>query len=203
MPEELILNITQYGYLAIFLLVFLQEVGMPSPIPNELLLLFCGYLAYTGIVNLSLVVLSVVVADLLAGLILYLLFYFFGQLILRNKPKWIPISTEKIERLTQRISNTGQSGIFIGRLTPFIKGYVTVLCGVLRISPKQFSGMLLSTSVLWTLFYVCSGFLIGPYWIRVMECDTDMISYLTIIIVSIVLIFIAFKIFRTRISTAK
>ena len=203
MPEELISNITQYGYLAIFLLVFLQEVGVPSPLPNELLLVFCGYLAFTGIINLPMVVLSVVVADLLASVILYLVFYFFGSLILRNKPKWIPISEQKIKRLTERINHSGQSGVFIGRLTPFIKGYVTVLCGVLRISPKKFSITLILTSVIWTLFYVCSGFLIGPYWNRMMQSDTDIMSYLTIFVVSIILVFIAFKIIRTRLSTVK
>jgi membrane protein DedA with SNARE-associated domain len=203
MPDELISNIAHYGCFAIFLLVFLQEVGMPSPFPNEFILVFCGYLAFTGILNLPLVVLSVVLADLLASLILYLVFYFFGQLILQHKPKWIPISDQKIEKLTYKINHSGQSGIFIGRLTPFIKGYVTVLCGTLRISPKKFSVTLLFTSVIWTLFYVCSGFLIGPYWNKIMQSDTDYMSYFTIIVVSILLLFIAFKIVRTRLSTAK
>ena len=203
MPTELISYIAQYGYFAVFLFVFLQEVGMPSPLPNEFLLLFCGYLSFTGILNLVLVSLSVIGADLLAGVILYLVFYFFGSLILRNKPKWIPISEQKIKRLTERINDSGQSGIFIGRLTPFIKGYVTVLCGVLRISPKKFSITLILTSVIWTLFYVCSGFLIGPYWNRMMQSDTDIMSYLTIFVVSIILVFIAFKIIRMRLSTVK
>lgn len=203
MPEELISNIAQYGYFAIFLLVFLQEIGMPSPLPNEFLLLFCGYLAFTGVLNLPLVILSVVVADLLAGVILYLVFYFFGQLILQHKPKWIPISDEKIERLTLKINQSGQSGIFIGRLTPFIKGYVTVLCGVLRILPKKFSVTLLTSSVIWTVTYVSCGFLIGPYWTKITQSDTDIMSYLTIISISIVLIIIAFQFIRTRFSTVK
>ena len=203
MPEELISNIAQYGYLAIFLFVFLQEVGMPSPLPNEFLLLFCGYLAFTGLLSLPLVILSVVVADLLAGVVLYLVFYYFGQLILQHKPKWIPISDEKIARITRKINHSGQSGIFIGRLTPFIKGYVTVLCGVLRISPKKFSGTLLATSVIWTVTYVSCGFLIGPYWNKMTQSDTDIMHYLTIISISIVLIIIAFQLLRNRFSTAK
>ena len=203
MPTELISYIAQYGYFAVFLFVFLQEVGMPSPLPNEFLLLFCGYLAFTGILNLVLVALSVIVADLLAGVILYLVFYFFGALILRNKPKWIPISEQKIMRLTEKINQSGQSGIFVGRLTPFIKGYVTVLCGVLRISPKKFSITLILTSVIWTLFYVCSGFLIGPYWNRIMQSDTDIKSYLIIGSIVIVLIIGVFQYLRSRISTVK
>ena len=49
MPEEVVYYITGYGYLAIFILVFLQEIGMPNPFPNELLLIFSGYLSFRGI----------------------------------------------------------------------------------------------------------------------------------------------------------
>jgi membrane protein DedA with SNARE-associated domain len=44
MPPELILYITKYGYIAIFVLIFLQEIGAPNPIPNEFVLLYSGYL---------------------------------------------------------------------------------------------------------------------------------------------------------------
>ncbi|MCX6740828.1 MAG: hypothetical protein NTY61_00295 [Candidatus Parcubacteria bacterium] len=46
MPHSLAVFITHYGYLAIFFLVFLQEIGVPNPVPNELVLLFSGYLAF-------------------------------------------------------------------------------------------------------------------------------------------------------------
>ena len=31
MPEEIVYYVTNYGYFAIFLLVFFQEIGMPNP----------------------------------------------------------------------------------------------------------------------------------------------------------------------------
>ncbi len=48
MPEDVVYYVTRYGYLAIFILVFLQEIGMPNPFPNELLLIFSGYLTFKG-----------------------------------------------------------------------------------------------------------------------------------------------------------
>ncbi len=44
MSPELSDYIVQYGYIAIFSLVFLQEIGVPNPIANELVLVFSGYL---------------------------------------------------------------------------------------------------------------------------------------------------------------
>jgi membrane protein DedA with SNARE-associated domain len=197
MLNEILYNISQYGYLAIFLLVFLQEVGVPSPIPNELLLIFCGYLSFTGILNLPLVLLLVLAADLLSSGILYVVFYFFGQFIFRNKPRWLPISEQKIDRLTQKLNVSGQSSIFIGRLTPFIKGYVTVLCGLLRISPKKYLITALVTSIIWTLFYVGGGFLIGPYWNLISKTDISFDKTLMIIIGTIILIFIGLQLHKT------
>jgi membrane protein DedA with SNARE-associated domain len=60
MPPEIILYISKYGYLAIFVLIFLQETGVPNPVPNELVLMFSGYLVFTGILHLPLVLLAAV-----------------------------------------------------------------------------------------------------------------------------------------------
>ena len=49
MPDEVMQYIVKYGYLAIFVLVFLQEVGAPNPIPNELVLVLSGYLTFMGL----------------------------------------------------------------------------------------------------------------------------------------------------------
>jgi membrane protein DedA with SNARE-associated domain len=47
MSPTLSAYIIKYGYIALFSLVFLQEIGVPNNVPNELVLLFSGYL--TGV----------------------------------------------------------------------------------------------------------------------------------------------------------
>jgi len=56
--------ITKYGYFAIFSLVFLQEIGVPNPVPNELVLLFSGYLIFVGKLDFIIVLTTVVAADI-------------------------------------------------------------------------------------------------------------------------------------------
>lgn len=162
MSEQLSLLISQYGYMAIIALIFLQEVGIPSPIPNEFVLVFSGYLAFTGVLNVSWVILSAIIGDLMASFILFEAFYFFGKVILERKPKWIPISKEKMDKLNVRIQESGQTGTFIGRLTPFVKGYVSALSGLLRVSQKKYGITLLSTSIIWSAAYVSFGYFMGP-----------------------------------------
>src|SRR5665647_1793734 len=192
MSNEIILSISHHGYLAILLLVFLQEVGFPNPIPNEFVMNASGYLAYLGVLNFPLIVLSALVGDLIGSGILYAAFYFFGQIILRRKPKWIKIPEKKINRITQKIETSGQSGIFVGRLTPFIRGYVSVLCGLLQIPPKKYSLILIGTASIWSFFYVGIGYLIGPYWNLVTAGSSNFHLYLGLTTLAMLVVAIVF-----------
>lgn len=204
MSYELASIIAQYGYIAILILVFLQEVGMPSPFPNELLLLLSGYFVFSGALYFPMVILSAIVGDLAAGATLYTLFYFFGQTIIRIKPRWVPVSQKKMERISEKIRTSGQSGVAIGRLSPFIRGYVAVLCGLLRISPRRYGITLLLTTTTWVLSYVTVGFIIAPY------CDIQtlknsnfhlwLLIVAAVIIAAVVVVFV-FNLIRRRITT--
>jgi membrane protein DedA with SNARE-associated domain len=164
MPEEVVYYVTKYGYLAIFIMVFLQEIGMPNPFPNELLLLFSGYLSYKGLLFLPFVILTAFAADFIGTNILYFLFYTTGNFIMQKKPKWVPLSDQMINKLTKRISGNGQLSICIFRLTPFTRGYTSVITGLLRVSPGMFLPIALFTAIAWASFYVLIGYLVGPSW---------------------------------------
>lgn len=164
MPEEVVFYVTSYGYLAIFIMVFLQEIGMPNPFPNEILLMFSGYLSFKGLLFLPFVVLTAISADFLGTNILYFLFYNAGTFILQKKPKWIPLSGRMIDRLTARISHGGRLTIFIFRITPFTRGYTSVITGLLRVRPNIFLPIAFISAGIWSMTYVIAGNLIGPSW---------------------------------------
>ncbi len=198
MPEELVFYVTNYGYLAIFILVFLQEVGMPNPFPNELLLIFSGYLTYKGIMYAPYVVLTAVLADFTGTSILYFLFNRSGEIILRKKPKWIPLSPGIIRTLTSKLTKKGLSGIFIFRLTPFTRGYASVISGLLQIKAATFLIIAFCSALTWASIYVVAGYLIGPYWILFIQ-NLDNFKYVLIAVPVIVIctILIAYY-FRKR-----
>ena len=188
MIDQLISGFSHHGYLAVLMFIFLQEVGLPSPFPNEIVLLFSGYLSFTGFFKLPLVIILAISADLLAGLTLFFLFFYFGKLILEHKPKWIAIPQKKIEDISYRINNAGQSAIFIGRLTPLLRGYVAVLCGLFHISPERYVFNLSISSVIWASAYICCGYLIGPYWNLITKSNSELQMILILIPVSVIII---------------
>jgi membrane protein DedA with SNARE-associated domain len=164
MPEELVYYVTRYGYIAILILVFLQEIGMPNPFPNELLLIFSGYLSFKGLLYLPFIILTAISADFIGTSLLYFLFYRTGNAILQKKPKWIPISTSMINRLSSKISSGGLFSIYIFRLTPFTRGYTSVITGLIQVKPRVFLPIAFISGLTWASVYVLTGHLIGPFW---------------------------------------
>jgi membrane protein DedA with SNARE-associated domain len=181
MPPELIHYISKYGYVAIFVLVFLQEVGAPNPIPNELVLLYSGYLTFTGVLQIPLVMLSAVFGDFTGTSILHTVFYFSGTYLFENKPRWLPIPVKTIFKLKKQISKNGLWGIYIGRLTPFIRGYTSVISGLLQIKSRIFMPIAFFTAIIWATFYIMAGKLLGPFWSHVVP-NIGIIEYSALLV---------------------
>lgn len=192
MPEELVYYITRYGYLAIFILVFLQETGMPNPFPNELLLMFSGYLAYKGLLFLPLLIITAVGADFAGTCILYFLFYKAGKVILRRKPKWLPVSEKILNRLSKKISQGGSFTLFIFRLTPFTRGYASVIAGLIGIKSRSFIPLAIGSAIIWASFYAVTGYFIGPAWDQfagqLENFKYLMMGFLSLIILTVIIV---------------
>jgi membrane protein DedA with SNARE-associated domain len=161
--DYLLSIVNDYGYLAVFTLVFLQELGIPNPVPNELVLLFAGALTTIGDLNYWLMMLIVIAADVVGTSILYFAFYFFEKSIMELLPKWLPIN-EQLDKIKDRILKNGKWGIFVGRLLPYLRGYVSVAAGVLNIPYKVFFPAIIIPALIWTGGYVTVGHFIGKEW---------------------------------------
>lgn len=192
MPENLVFYIDQYGYLALFFFIFLQEVGAPNPIPNELVLLFAGYLIFAGKFCGSIALTVVIVADLLAASVLYFVFHYFGSFLLNKNHRWVPVSQQTIQKQSQRIQNQGTPGVFFGRLTPFIRGYVAVISGLLHFRKRKYFLIILITSSIWASIYITAGYLLGPYWDFVLQ-NFEQFKYLLVAITLVVVLSYAFS----------
>jgi membrane protein DedA with SNARE-associated domain len=142
---------------------------MPNPFPNELLLIFTGYLTFKGLLFLPFVILTAISADFLGTNILYFLFFNAGTYIIQKKPSWFPLSARMLDQLTIKITEGGKFSIFLFRLTPFTRGYTSVITGLLRVKPKVFLPIAISSGMIWASVYVIIGRLIGPSWNKFSE----------------------------------
>ncbi|HLC95283.1 MAG TPA: VTT domain-containing protein, partial [Patescibacteria group bacterium] len=151
MSTELIAYVSQYGYLAVFSLVLLYELGVPNPFQQELLLIMSGVLASQGTLDLGAVFLVAVSADVIGTSVLYTLFYFLGHTILEKKSRWLPFKKEQYEKMVAFLSRRGRGGIFLWRLIPYVRGYASVGAGLLQVPPRIYFPMVAASA------FVASG----------------------------------------------
>lgn len=182
MPSELANYIIEYGYITIFGLVFLQELGVPNPIPNELILLFAGYLASIGTLDFYWIVITAVSADFIGTTIIYSVFYYFGERIMKHFKRFLP--SKKIDSLIDFLSHKGRWGIYVGRLLPILRGYASVAAGLLRLPPREFIPAVLLSALTWSGGYVILGWILGPKW----EIVSDYLGFGNTIIILLAII---------------
>lgn len=191
MPPELVELIVKYGYVAIFCFVFFQELGI-SIFPNEILLIYFGYLTHEGILSFPIVFALVILADNTGSTLTYILFYYFKPFVLRLKPRWIKLPYERIRQLKNKIETNAKSRIFIGRLTPFFRVFTSIIAGTVHIPSKHFITMVFFASLLYSGGFAVAGWFIAPYWdmfINNINLNKKWLPYLPVLIILFAIIY--------------
>lgn len=151
--------IVVYGYLAIFCVVLLQELGMPG-LPNELVLFYFGYISRQADLFYPLVISLVIIADMAGSFIVYLLFYHGRDWLARIKPKWLRLPEQKINALKQKIAAHNGRNILMAKLTPFVRSYIPVVAGLLHIQPVVYGRIVLVSAIIWSGGWVTAGWIL-------------------------------------------
>jgi len=199
MQSEITLYIIKYGYLAVFILVFLQEIGFPNPVPNEFILMFTGYLCFAGTLNFVIAIITAVSADVVGSQLLYGVFYFFGGYILAKKPKWVP--HKFINKLKHKIATKGNSAIYIGRITPLLRGYTAVIAGLLQIKQKVFLPIVFISAIIYNGLFLVIGNITGPYWKSFADKIGGVLFIIMIVLLMLLFIFIVRAIINNKSET--
>jgi len=180
----LVETIGQWGYVGIFLLMFLESSFFPFP--SEVVMIPAGYLAYNGEMNIVLVILSGVLGSISGAWLNYLIASKFGRKFLEKF-----ISTEKLNKLDEFFEKHGHISTFSGRLIPGVRQYISFPAGLAKMNGLVFSFFTGLGSLIWILVLVGLGYFIGQNQMLIHKYLKE-ITIITLIILSII-IFIYYK----------
>ena len=153
-----------YGYLALFLVLLLEELGLPLPLPGDLALLFVGYLVGRGMMRFDLAVLTVVLAALGGGTTLYLLARRYGQPMVARYGRYVHLDADRLARFEARSRRLGLVAVLVARLTPGMRIYTSLLAGLGGVSYARFLAALGSAALIWALTFIFLGSRVGEGW---------------------------------------
>ena len=161
---ESIINITinfinEIGYVGIFIGMFLESTLFP--IPSELVMIPAGMAAASGSMNIYLVTIAGILGNISGAIFSYYLALFAGRPILLKIGKYFFVKEATIVKIEQFFDKHGSISIFIGRLLPGFRHFISLPAGIAKMNFKLFLLFTSLGSAIWTSVLSFSGYFIG------------------------------------------
>lgn len=150
MPEL----IEQYSYLGLFIILFLEEAGIPLPVPGDI---FIGASSALPSSNYFLIVATVTLATLLGSTILFTIAKKFGHKFLAKYGKIIKFTPDKINKVEKWFGKYGSYTIIIGRLIPGLRTVTPFAAGLFDLPYRKFWPATAVAAFIWANIYFFAG----------------------------------------------
>ena len=145
-----------WGYAAVVVLVILGNAGVP--LPEEMVLIVAGFLAWSGQLRLDLVLAVGIVSAVLGDNIGYWVGRRFGRGALERHAHWILGHPERLETMQAFVVRRGALAVFVARFVPGLRFTAGPLAGALGLGVWPF----LAGNVLGAAVYV--PIMVGGGW---------------------------------------
>jgi membrane protein DedA with SNARE-associated domain len=154
--------VTRHTFLAICLAVFLEELGIPMPIPTDILIIFAGVAAGRSLLRLAVWFALLSIASLLGSSGLYLIIRRGGRPLVERYGRYVHLGPNQLARAERLLERSGWAGIAVGRAIPGLR-YVTVIaCGLLRVPYRRYLTAHVAGSSLYIIVFLALGSIFGP-----------------------------------------
>lgn len=156
--------LTDYGYFAVFVLMLVEEAGIPLPLPNEVALMYVGYLSSQGHLDPNLAGLAATAGAAGGSAILYTLALRGGRRLIHRFGRFIHVTDARIDQAERWVQRYGMVSIPIARLTPGLRIATTIVAGVLRVPYRVVIVSVVGVSLVWSFFWIHLGRALGDRW---------------------------------------
>lgn len=154
--------IVAFGYPGIVFLMTLESACMP--VPSEIVMPFAGYAAQQGRLDFFLVALAGSIGSLVGAVISYAIGYYGGRPLLEKYGKYFLVTKHEIDAAHGWFEKYGAAVIFVARLLPILKTFISLPAGVVRMDFKKFAVFTFVGSVPWCFALTYAGVVLGDHW---------------------------------------
>ncbi len=153
--------LTHYSYAALFLVLFLNNLGIPSP--GTSILLGAGLFVGKGILSFWVTVVTATAACFLGSNVGYWLGLRFG-LPLLGKVQWLRLTHRRVKHMERFFKRYGPKGVFFARFVAFLHPLIGLMAGVGKTPKKPFLVYNLAGAAAYSLLYTQAGNWLGSKW---------------------------------------
>lgn len=157
----------RYGYWTVFFGVMLENAGLP--VPGETILVFAGFLAYHGELQLARAIGTAILGATVGDSLGYCLGRFGGVSLVEKYRKHFPFFFRRFDRAQALFVKHGHWAVFVGRFITGLRVFAGVLAGTFRMRYPRFLFFNFSGAVGWATTFGCVGFIFGKSWVGMMQ----------------------------------
>lgn len=201
MQEAIINLMTQYGYFAIFFLIFIENLF--PPIPSEVILLFGGFMTTYAGLNPLLVIVAATFGSLLGAEVLYLIgnklgikgvtIFFTGRIGYN-----LGLKREDLQRTNSWFKKRGNWAVFLCRFVPLMRSLISIPAGIASMNKGIFYLLTLIGSLIWNCILTYLGILGGSNWEKYSDRISLFSDYFVKISATIFIVFIVYKLLNRK-----
>lgn len=156
-----------YGYLGIFMLIFLENVF--PPIPSEVILPFSGFLTTCTVMNTWGVIIYSTLGSVAGAFVLYGVGYVLKPARLKRLVegpvgKILRFKAEDIEKTVSWFQKYGSFSVFFCRCIPMLRSLISIPAGMTRMGMGKFVLYTAVGSFIWNIALVSLGAWAGESW---------------------------------------
>lgn len=178
--DYIIMFMHEYGYWAMFIAMVLENANIP--IPSEVVLGFAGYLIAQGVFDMTTTMIVGVLAGIVGSVLSYWLGEYGGRPVLLKYGKYIFFNEKKFAMAESLFGKYGGAAVFIGRLLPGVRTFISFPAGVARYPMPHFLLWTTLGTIPWTLLLVWLGVKLGEHW-------KDLIAYNHELLIAMIVVF--------------
>jgi membrane protein DedA with SNARE-associated domain len=162
------------GYLGVMFAMAIESAMVP--LPSELILPYAGFLVsdptqiepITGQPwNFWIVVIVATIGNTLGSLIAYAIGAYGGRPFLERYGKYLLIRPHEIELADSFFAKHGAATVFVGRLLPIVRTFISFPAGVARMRISTFIIYSTAGAFIWSCLLVYAGVVLGDNWTEI------------------------------------
>lgn len=153
--------LARWQYAGAFLGIFLEESGVPLPVPGDVFIAALGAAGRAGHASYVMATFVVVGATVSGSAVLFEVSRRLGEPLLRRVGHRFGFDGRRADRVEDWLKTHGTLTIALGRLVPGFRIVLTVAAGTLRMGRAPFLAGAAAAAVLWAAIYYWLGYALG------------------------------------------
>ncbi len=154
--------IFQHQTLGLYLVIFLEEIGIPLPAPGDIAITYGGYLTTRGTIPYPLAYVAVVAGAVMGSAVNMTLSRRYGRRFVRRFGPILGITDEKMARAEALFKRYGPWAIIVGRHVPGFRIVLSAISGILLVPYRVFIPCVAVSATIWAAIFLELGRLLGP-----------------------------------------